>query len=157
MRMHNFKLCEGVQQIVCRQLRGTLQWRPTTGGSITMSNHAYRLGRTEAPLRHTGVLAALAKTLFAIAALAAVMPEFAIADSGHPPSSERLSATVSLSDLNLATPEGMRSARARLARQALTLCRKFSDSRRISDRETVADCVRDAVAEALARLPHSTA
>jgi UrcA family protein len=119
-----------------------------------MSNQAYGLDHARVTLGHADVLAALAKSLFALATLATVVPGLAIADSGHPPIRDRLSATVSLSDLDLTTPEGMRSARERLARQALTLCRKFSDSRRISDRETVADCVRDALAEALAQLPH---
>ena len=68
---------------------------------------------------------------------------------------ETLSATVSVSDLDLTTPAGIQAARERLTKQALILCGKFSDSRRISNRETMADCVRHAVAEALKRLPHS--
>jgi UrcA family protein len=126
---------------------------PDNHGIITMSKHAYGLDRAEVTLRHAGVLATLAKSLLAIAALVTVVSKLAMADSGHPTIRERLSATVSLSDLDLATPDGMRSARERLAREALTLCRKLSDSRRISDRETVADCVRSALAQTLAQLP----
>jgi UrcA family protein len=73
--------------------------------------------------------------------LTTMMPLAALADSDHRPDSERFSAVVTLSDLNLKTPAGARVARDRIRKAALRLCRKFSDSRRVSDRQTVADCM----------------
>jgi len=58
--------------------------------------------------------------------------------------SDRVSATVTLSDLDLKTPAGAQAARDRIRKEALRLCRRFSDERRISYRETLADCVRQA-------------
>jgi UrcA family protein len=65
----------------------------------------------------------------------------ALADADHRHDSERFSAVVTLSDLDLKTPAGAREARDRIRKAALRLCRRFSDSRRISDRQTVADCM----------------
>jgi UrcA family protein len=84
--------------------------------------------------------------------LATIPWQAANADPQKPMDDERLSASVSLSDLDLASPEGMRVARERVRKQALRLCRKFSDSRRISDRETVADCMRQAAEAASSSL-----
>lgn len=61
---------------------------------------------------------------------------------------ERFSAVVTLSNLDLKTPAGARVARDRIKRAALRLCRKFSDSRRVSDRQTVADCMHQTVHDA---------
>jgi UrcA family protein len=81
------------------------------------------------------------------------MPLFATADPGCRDTSERFSAVVPLSDLDLKTQTGVRAARERIRQTALRLCRKFSDSRKISDRETLADCVRQsAVGGTLATL-----
>lgn len=76
----------------------------------------------------------------------------AVPASGRHPAPEQLSASVSVSGLDLTTPEGARIAHERVRKEALRLCRKFSDSRKISDRETVADCMRQATDAALERL-----
>jgi UrcA family protein len=81
--------------------------------------------------------------------LAISVGELATADSGFGSDSQRVSAAVSISDLDLTTTAGAQAARNRISKLALRLCRQFSDSRRISDRETVADCERQAVQEAL--------
>lgn len=92
--------------------------------------------------------AAALVSLFAIA-----ISELAIAACGPESDSDRVSASISISDLDLTTPQGTQAARDRIRQQALRLCRKFSDSRRISDRETAADCTRQAVQEALTHIP----
>jgi UrcA family protein len=80
--------------------------------------------------------------------LTTATPGFAIADPSRAENSERLSAVVTLSDLDLKTPAGARAAHDRIQKEALRLCRKFSDSRRISERETLADCMRQAAKDA---------
>jgi UrcA family protein len=65
---------------------------------------------------------------------------------------ESISATVSLSDLDVSTPEGARAASARVAKVAQRLCRKLGDTRRVSDSATYADCYRETLANALRRL-----
>jgi UrcA family protein len=89
--------------------------------------------------------------------LATIPSEAVMGDPQKAPDVERLSASVSLSDLDLRTPEGLRAAHERVRKEALRLCRKFSDSRRISDRETIADCMREATEAAsgslIARYP----
>src|SRR6185295_18732325 len=57
--------------------------------------------------------------------LATIPWQVVLADPKQPIDDERLSASVSLSDLDLATPEGMRAARERVRKEALRLCRKF--------------------------------
>jgi UrcA family protein len=75
---------------------------------------------------------------------------FAHAQFATPP--ESVTTKVSLADLDLATPEGARAARDRLAKTANRLCRKFSDERKVSNVATLADCTRDTLNEALKRL-----
>jgi UrcA family protein len=103
--------------------------------------------RTRTGITRTGLTRAA--LIFMIIVLATNIPEAAIAGSHSVEQPERVSATVSLADLDLATPEGARLAHDRLAKTALTLCRRFSDARRASDRATIADCVREALTEAI--------
>ena len=72
------------------------------------------------------------------------------AHSAMPP--EVVTTKVSLADLDLTTPEGVRAARDRLAQTANRLCRRFSDDRRISNVATLEDCTRDTLNKALKRL-----
>jgi UrcA family protein len=82
-----------------------------------------------------------------------MLPGIGLADRQSANSPYTVSTTVSLSDLDLATPQGMRAARDRLAKQALRLCLKLSDTRKVSDRQSVADCTRATLAAALGKLP----
>jgi UrcA family protein len=137
-----------------------MEWAPSAQGNITVFKHSHRghsSGRrsvelastsiTHTSLTHTGLTRAA--LIVVITVLATNIPGAATADSHSVAQPERVSATVSLADLDLATPEGARLAHDRLAKTALTLCRRFSDTRRASDRATVADCVREALAEAI--------
>ena len=54
-----------------------------------------------------------------------------------------MSRPVTLAGIDLSTPAGIAAAEARIAAAARQLCRQFEDSRRVSSRETYADCVRD--------------
>jgi len=65
--------------------------------------------------------------------------------------------TVSLKDIDVASAAGTAEAMKRIVRMAQHLCSTFGNTSRISDRETTADCVRDAVAEARGRLSATTA
>jgi UrcA family protein len=89
----------------------------------------------------------------ALAAIGATLPLPAAAD---PPSSRRTSETstkiISLSGLDLATPQGQREARVRLARAAEQLCRKLSDDRRVDAWAAYSDCTQEALAKALKQL-----
>jgi UrcA family protein len=64
---------------------------------------------------------------------------------------ETVGTTVSFADLDLSTPVGINAAHKRLAAAAQRLCHQFSDSRRISDRETSAACYRETLADATQR------
>jgi UrcA family protein len=115
-------------------------------GNIIMYAHLHRCDGFRNIVRHVRAWSFPLRLIAVLFALVTATPS-AIADSHSQP--ERVSATVSLSDLDLTTDQGVRVARERLTKQALHLCRTFSDPRRVSDRQTVADCVHDAVAEAL--------
>ena len=95
-------------------------------------------------------ISSVGRAIALISFLAITASELAIADSGREVVPDRVSAVVVLSDLDLRTPAGAQAARDRIRKEASRLCRKFSDSRRASDRETVADCMRQAVQEAVA-------
>jgi UrcA family protein len=64
---------------------------------------------------------------------------------------------VSFADLDLSTSAGISAAHKRLVAAAQRLCRKFSDSRRVSDRETTAACYRETLADATQRFNASLA
>jgi UrcA family protein len=70
--------------------------------------------------------------------------------AAHPPAS--INAKVSLQDLDLNTPEGVRAAKQRIAVTAGRLCRTFSDSTRSTDAATVADCYRESFDAAIHEL-----
>jgi len=85
-----------------------------------------------------------------LVAIGAILPLPAAAappGSGRPP--ETTTKVISLSGLDLATPQGQREARSRLAKAAQQLCRKLGDDRRVEDWAAYSDCTRDALANAL--------
>ena len=103
---------------------------------MTTSTHRYlRHGRAGRLASAVGAMA-LVPILCAANPRAIVQPDTGVA-------------TVSVADLDLSKPDGARIARRRLEVAAIRLCRGFSDSRRVADFATLADCSRDAVADAL--------
>jgi UrcA family protein len=88
-------------------------------------------------------------TLATIACLAPLAIQAAPATNRTP---ERVSARVTLADLDLSTTEGMQAARARLKVAAQRLCYKVVDSRRASATTLHQECSSEALAEALRRL-----
>ena len=85
-------------------------------------------------------------------ALAAVAPLAAFADPPIARTSHILESKVSLSDLDLSTPEGVRAAHKRLERKAEYLCRQLGDSVSTTYRWTHAACVQATLADAIERL-----
>jgi UrcA family protein len=83
--------------------------------------------------------------------LSAIAPLVAFADppKAHTPV---LESKVSLSDLNLSTPEGVRAAHKRLRQKAEYLCRQLGDSVTTTYRWTYAACVQATFADAIQRL-----
>jgi UrcA family protein len=92
------------------------------------------------------VLAGACVILFAVAPLAA------LADPPAAPTSHTLESRVSLADLDLSTPEGVRAAHKRLRRKAEHLCRQLEDSASASFRWTYAACVQETLANAIQQL-----
>jgi UrcA family protein len=96
------------------------------------------------------------RALLPAAAVAAILTGVTESVRAEPPrgtaKAESVVATVSLADLDVSTPEGVRAANARLAKAAQRLCRKLGDTRRVSDSATYADCYRETLANALQRL-----
>ena len=80
-------------------------------------------------------------TVLAFVALSLSTVAIATADPARVP--EQVSRSVDLSGIDLSTPAGVAQAEVRIGEAARRLCRKFEDSRRVSSRETFADCVRD--------------
>ena len=62
------------------------------------------------------------------------------------------SVQISLSDLNLATPEGQVEAQHRLAVTAKRLCREVVNSRHVEASVALADCIHDALMPAKAEV-----
>lgn len=103
---------------------------------------------TQIPLRR---FAPSAVSASACIALVLATPLTARADPPVPPSATLQSRT-SLSDLDLATRQGMRAAEKRLRKKAENLCRQLGDSTSASYRWTYAACVRETFANAMQQL-----
>jgi UrcA family protein len=102
-------------------------------------------------IAHTPIGSLSLSLLLGIAPLAVIAgPQLASAP-------ETVGTTVSFADLDLSTPVGMKTAHKRLVAAAQRLCRQFSDSRRVSDRETTAACYRETLADATQRFNASLA
>lgn len=85
-------------------------------------------------------------------ALFATVPGRTIADQGAPKKAGSSVAEVSLSDLNLSTPDGMRLARYRLHTMAEHLCADDGVHRAPSSQPAMGACVDSTVANALRRI-----
>ena len=84
--------------------------------------------------------------------LSAIAPLVAFADPPTVAPPRTLESKVSLSDLDLSTPEGVRAAHKRLRQKAEYLCRQLGDSVRTTYRWTHAACVQATLADAIQRL-----
>ena len=82
----------------------------------------------------------------------AVAPLVALADPPAAGTPRNLESKVSLSDLDLSTPEGVRAAHKRLSRKAEYLCRQLWDDVSASYRWSYAACVKKTLADAVERL-----
>ena len=81
-----------------------------------------------------------------LVALAACALPFATTAAAEPAGApERLSLSVPLSGLDLSSAAGVEAAHARIRAAAGRLCRRFEDSRLVSSRETLQDCIRETV------------
>jgi UrcA family protein len=87
-----------------------------------------------------------------VAMLAGVTDSVLASPPPAAPKTESLAVTVSLADLDVSTPEGVRAVRARLAKVAQRLCRELGDARRASDWATYTDCYRESLANALRQI-----
>lgn len=87
----------------------------------------------------------------AVSLLLGIAPLAVIAGPQRASAPETVGTTVSFADLDLSTPVGINTAHKRLVVAAQRLCHKFSDSRRVSDRETTAACYRETLADATQR------
>jgi UrcA family protein len=93
-------------------------------------------------------------TLLGIAyiALSAVAPPIAGADPPAARTTRTLESRVSLADLDLSTPEGVRAAHKRLSRKAEYSCRQLWDSVSATYRWSYAACVKATLADAVQQL-----
>src|SRR5215472_7766822 len=91
-------------------------------------------------------------SLIAGIALFAVGPLAAFADPPTAHARHILESKVSLSDLDLSTPEGVRAAHKRLRHRAENLCHQLGDSTSASFRWTYDTCVKETLANAIQQL-----
>jgi len=91
----------------------------------------------------TAVRAAALMTLLAIAPIAVA------AGTQPAPAPEIRAARVSVADLDLSTPQGMRAARDRVQKMARHLCTQLEDLRDLSHHSNFVACVDDTLASAL--------
>jgi len=82
-------------------------------------------------------------------ALCAIAPLIAFADPPAAQTPRTVESKVSLSDLDLTTPEGVRVAHKRLERKAEFLCRQLWDDVSASFRWTYEACVKETLANAI--------
>ena len=91
----------------------------------------------------------------ALIALPAITPTAGLADQHAATASDRRVADISLADLDLSTPEGLRAARDRLRTMARRLCAEPADRREHSHQPNFVACVDNTVAGALRQINRS--
>jgi len=89
-------------------------------------------------------------------ALGAIAPMATFADPPDGETPHTLESRVSLSDLDLSTPEGVRAAQNRLRKKAEYLCRQLWDDVTASYRWSYAACVKKTLASAIQQLDVSS-
>jgi UrcA family protein len=100
--------------------------------------------------RSTSVWAPLSSLY--LCSLLAIAPATVIAGTGPSKAAETVSVKISLAGLDLATTAGSSRAEQRVAAAALQVCERFSDSRKIDDRETLKLCYETTFANAMQQL-----
>lgn len=98
-------------------------------------------------------MSALAK----LAVLAALVPGSAWLLAAPARATDSLTQTMQVSKEELATPEGRRAVEDRANAIAARLCRQFRDTRTVANRETYADCMRDAMAMVMTQVDTAAA
>lgn len=104
---------------------------------------------TETPRLRLAGNPAIAVTTAILMALFAIAPVATIADQQAASAPNTHVATISLADLDLSTPEGMRAARDRLETMARRVCAKLVPSHDPSHHPVFIACVDDTLAGAL--------
>jgi UrcA family protein len=87
-----------------------------------------------------------------LCSLLAIVPATVIAGTGPSKAAETTSVKISFAGLDLATRAGLSTAQERVAAAALLACERFSDSRKVDDRETVNLCYRTTFVNAMQHL-----
>jgi UrcA family protein len=87
-----------------------------------------------------------------LCSLLAILPATVIAGTGASKAADTVSVKISFAGLDLATPVGLSAAQKRVAAAALRACAKFSDSRKVDDRETVSLCYQTTLANSMQHL-----
>jgi UrcA family protein len=87
-----------------------------------------------------------------LCSLLAIVPATGIAGTAPSKAAETASVKITFAELDLATPAGLRTAKERVAAAALRACERFSDSRKVDDRETVNLCYQTSLANAMQHL-----
>ena len=88
----------------------------------------------------------------ALVALCAIAPVAVMADPQAAVKPVTSTAQVSLADLDLATPQGLRAARERLHQTARRLCSQVADSQDLSHQSNFVACVDVTLANAMQKL-----
>lgn len=101
--------------------------------------------------RHSPIDRTALSSLY-LCSLLAILPATVIAGTGPSKVAETASVKISFAGLNLATTAGLSTAQERVAAAALRACERFSDSRKVDDRETVNLCYQTTLANALQHL-----
>jgi UrcA family protein len=99
--------------------------------------------------RHSQIPRTALSSLY-LCSLLAILPATVIA--GPSKVAETASVKISFIGLDLATPAGLSTAHERVAAAAHQACQRFSDSRRVDDRETLNLCYRTTLANAIQHL-----
>jgi len=85
-------------------------------------------------------------------ALLVIAPVALMANTPPAPALETRAARVSLADLDLSTPEGVRAARDRLHETARRLCSQLEDMRSVAHQPTFVKCVDESLEDALRQI-----
>jgi UrcA family protein len=101
--------------------------------------------------RHSPIDRTALSSLY-LCSLLAILPATVIAGTGPSKVAETASVKISFAGLNLATTAGLSTAQERVAAAALRACERFSDSRKVDDRETVNLCYQTTLANAMQHL-----
>lgn len=84
----------------------------------------------------------------ALTAMTALIPALALSVPIYGYAAESLTTRLSVDPQDLATLQGRQALDERISAAAAKLCRQFRDTRSVAQRESDAECVRDAIASA---------